>query len=283
MRRESIDQAEQMARQRVQYLGEELRSAGLLPPGPEPEDNAPGVTLVRGPGRHTRSLSGPSARARIAERVAERLPFAPSHLTVLVAIAAAVLVAVAWVRISATSSAVPVPRAHSSVPFPTSTTGTSSPSRSPSALGSPAATGNVVVDVTGKVRRPGVATLPAGSRVIDAIRHAGGARGGADLTTLNLARVLLDGEQILVGVPGGPASAGSAGPAATPGAGGGQVSLNQASLEQLESLPGVGPVTAQKIIDFRTAHGSFGAVDELLDVDGIGDKTLAELAPHLTL
>lgn len=267
-----------MARQRVQHLGEELRDAGLLPP--EDDDTAPPV-LVRAPGRHARAGSRSPALARVGAQVAERVPFTPAHLVVLVGVAAVVLVGVAWVRISASSEAVPAPRPQTSA---SSSESTGQPSAA--APGSPGSSspGTVVVDVAGKVRHPGVLTLPAGSRVLDAVRRAGGARGGADLTGLNLARVLVDGEQILVGV-GPPAAASSGppgGPAADP-AGGGQVSLNRATLEELETLPGVGPVTAQKILDYRTAHGAFGSVEELLDVDGIGEKTLARLAPHLTL
>jgi len=140
----------------------------------------------------------------------------------------------------------------------------------------------VTVDVAGKVRRPGVATLPAGSRVVDALRKAGGARGRVDLSGLNLARVLVDGEQILVGkpAPGGLAASAST---AAPDATGALVNLNTATAEQLDTLPGVGPVTAQKILEWRGSHGAFSAVDELLEVDGIGEKTLADLAPHVTL
>ena len=263
MRRDLTDQAEAMARQRVQQLGDELRDAGLLPPG---EDPLP-IVLVREPGRHSRGGAG-----SLLTRITERLPLTPSHLVVLVAVAAVVLVGVAWVRISASSEAVPVPRAHTSQPFPTS-----GPSGSPS----PTSAG-VVVDVAGKVRRPGVLTLPPGSRVIDAIRKAGGAPGSIDLSALNLARLLVDGEQILVGTEA-PRAAGPGSSGAPSAPAGDRVSLNQASLDQLESLPGVGPVTAQKILDYRTAHGAFSSVDELLDVDGIGEKTLAQLAPHLTL
>lgn len=276
MRRELTDQAEAMAGQRVRQLGEELRSAGLLPP--EDDDDRLPITVVRSPGRHSRGLQDGAVLPRsiewVRERIGERVPFAASHLTVLAVIAALVLVGVAWLRISASSEAVPVPRARTTVA-----------SATPSASGASASAGaEVVVDVAGKVHHPGVISLPPGSRVIDAIRRAGGATGGADLTSLNLARVLVDGEQILVGAPAALTSSTSIAPGSTSGgASGGQVSLNQATLEQLETLPGVGPATAQKILDYRTTHGAFGSVDELLDVDGIGEKTLARLAPHLTL
>ncbi|UDY24809.1 helix-hairpin-helix domain-containing protein [Nocardioides sp. Kera G14] len=147
--------------------------------------------------------------------------------------------------------------------------------------GASAAT-SVTVDVAGKVRKPGVRTLPAGSRVIDALQAAGGVRQGVDLTGLNQARVLVDGEQILVDekatvVP--PAGSGADNGAAA----GGLVNLNTATAEQLDTLPGVGPVTAQSILDYRTQHGGFGSVQELLDVDGIGEATLAKLEPHVTV
>ena len=144
-----------------------------------------------------------------------------------------------------------------------------------------------MVDVAGKVRRPGIATLPLGSRVVDALEAAGGARRGVRLGTLNLARVLTDGEQVVVGQQGVPGVAPSA--AASPGTGGGaagstpMVNLNSATQAELEELPGVGPVTAQAILTFRSEQGAFTAVDELLEVSGIGDATLAELAPFVTL
>jgi competence protein ComEA len=140
----------------------------------------------------------------------------------------------------------------------------------------------VVVDVAGKVRRPGIAVLRSGARVVDAIRAAGGARPGVDLGALNLAEVVTDGEQIVVGgaaVPttGVAAAASGAPPAAT------LVDINTADETTLESLPEVGPVTAQAIIAWRTEHGGFSAVSQLLDVDGIGDATLARLTPYVTL
>ena len=139
----------------------------------------------------------------------------------------------------------------------------------------------LVVDVAGKVRRPGIAVLPAGSRVVDALEAAGGARRGVDLTSLNLARPVVDGEQILVGVEAAAGVAGSLG-TSVPG-GEALVNLNTADLAALDTLPGVGPVTAEAILGWRDANGGFTSVDELLEVDGIGEATLADLAPHVTL
>lgn len=138
--------------------------------------------------------------------------------------------------------------------------------------------------MAGKVRRPGLVTLPTGARVADALRAAGGARPGVDTTALNLARPLVDGEQIVVGIPtlaGNPPEtpAGSSPTAGVPVL----VDLNTATMEQLDTLPGVGPVTAQAILDWRAEHGAFTTVDELLEVDGIGDATLADLRDLVTV
>lgn len=143
----------------------------------------------------------------------------------------------------------------------------------------------VIVDVGGKVRRPGVLTLPAGSRVADALRAAGGAKPDADLTGLNRARVLFDGEQVLVGLPGTPVagsgfgSGGGSGPGGGAGGGGPGVplSLNTATVEQLDTLPGVGPVLARHIVEHRAEHGGFRSVGELREVNGIGERRFAEL------
>lgn len=150
----------------------------------------------------------------------------------------------------------------------------------PAAQGSSAA-GVVVVDVAGEVVRPGIVTLPAGSRVADAVEAAGGALPDADTTTVNLARVLADAEQILVGVPpptGVAAAAAGSSPSAPT-----LINLNSADLAALDGLPGVGPVTAQAILTWRAEHGPFRSVDQLLEVSGIGEATLAKLAAFVTL
>jgi competence protein ComEA len=134
----------------------------------------------------------------------------------------------------------------------------------------------VVVDVAGKVLRPGLVTLPLGSRVADALRAAGGARPGTDLTGVNLARKLVDGEQIVVGAPAAlavPAPGAAAGSTTT----GGVVDLNTATVGDFDSLPGIGPVLAQRIVDWRTAHGAFTDVTQLRQVSGIGDSKYAQL------
>lgn len=144
--------------------------------------------------------------------------------------------------------------------------------------GPSASAASIVVAVTGKVRHPGVVTVAAGARVIDALRAAGGPLPGADLETLNLARKLTDGELVAVGVPG-PAGGSPpvAGGAAAPGGSTAPVDLNTATLSELDTLPSVGPVLAQRILDWRTTHGQFATVDQLGDVPGIGDSRLAQL------
>ncbi|GLY32941.1 ComEA family DNA-binding protein [Kineosporia sp. NBRC 101731] len=157
-------------------------------------------------------------------------------------------------------------------------------SPSPSAVGA----GGVVpfrVHVVGQVRRPGVVSLAVDARVQDAIEAAGGATGRADLTRINLARKVIDGERLLVPKPGqkvpdevpAPSAPGSA--SAGGGAPGAPVDLNTATVGELDALPGVGPVLAGRIVEWRQANGRFTTVDDLNEVSGIGDSTMEKLRP----
>ena len=164
-----------------------------------------------------------------------------------------------------------------------------------SARGSPGRL--VVIDVVGQVVHPGVVTVPDGSRVVDVLTAAGGPLPGADVQRLNLARLVADGEQVfvprpgetppvLVGVPGGSGSVAAGGGSGAGGTSGGAgtaalVDLNTATLAALDTLPGVGPVLAQRILDWRAQHGRFSSVDELGEVSGIGDKLLGQIRPKV--
>ena len=191
---------------------------------------------------------------------------------VLVGVVAAVVAAVGVWR--------EVPRAEPVAGLPALVT-TTAATAAPSTV---AAAPELVVAVAGKVRRPGLVRVPAGSRVADALEAAGGVLPGVDLAGVNLARKVGDGEQVAVGVPPAPdaagapaaagaaaAGAGAAGPPAAP------LDLNTATIEQLDALPGVGPVTAQRIVDWRARNGRFATVDQLREVEGIGERRLGQL------
>ena len=158
---------------------------------------------------------------------------------------------------------------------PQTSAGVAPPAAPPTESG-PAASTVVVVDVVGAVRRPGLYRLEQGARIADAVSRAGGATPKADLALINLAALLADGEQVVVPARGtavlGVTSGAAPGAAAT-----GPVHLSTATLEQLDSLPGIGPVTAQKILDYRQKHGAFTSVDELDAVPGIGPARLDQL------
>lgn len=146
--------------------------------------------------------------------------------------------------------------------------------------------GRVTVHVAGAVRRPGLYRLPAGARIDDALRRAGGPGWRADLTAVNLATKLEDGRQVLV--PERPTAASRAAPSMEPSVPAGAapnapVNLNTATIEQLDTLEGVGPGIAQRILDYREHHGGFRRVEELAEVPGIGAKRLAALAPQVAL
>lgn len=277
----------------------------LVPPVPDDPDPPP-VPL---PGRHAdrRRLSpaswlGDRAAGLVPETLRGRVGLGPWHLTVLALLVAAGLALTSWWVMRGDPEVTPVSSAPATplvaVSAATSTGAaqrvTASGTSASGVAGTGAAGATVTVDVTGRVRHPGVLELPAGSRVVDALEAAGGSRPGADLTGLNRARLLVDGEQIVVGAPAGSGGAGSAAGSSAGGSGatgataggsaaGALVNLNTASAEELDTLPEVGPVTAQGILDYRTEHGGFGSVDELLDIDGIGEKTLAKIAPHVTV
>jgi competence protein ComEA len=306
MQRQSQAEVAAAARRRLELLARELDQAGLrrvderaeeVVEAPE-ESLLPEAARVEPAGRHLHAPQ-PGLGSRLGGWIGEQVPATfrgrtglepgPVHLVaVLVALA---LTATIYVLLRGGGDAeavrnrsVPALPSTSSSPLVPLASPVASPAATTPGAASASGAGTVTVDVAGKVRRPGVVTMPAGARVVDALHKAGGARGRVDLSSLNLARVLVDGEQILVGrdavAPGGlAASASTAAPDATSSL----VSLNTATAEQLETLPGVGPVTAQKILDWRAANGAFSSVDELLEIDGIGEKTLADLAPHVTL
>jgi comEA protein len=215
-----------------------------------------------------RSTSGPAVLSLVALVVAAGCLFA---------------VRVLWAE---RSSAGPVAAGRPSATLRVSDpSGVATSGETPTATVTGSAAATLVVHVVGRVKRPGLVRLPPGSRVADAIAAAGGARTGADLSALNLAQLVVDGEQVHVPAPGevvaplpGPDSASGSGSA--PGA---LVDVNTADLATLDTLPGVGPVLAQRILDWRAEHGRFTAVDELGEVSGIGDKLLSQLRPRVTL
>ena len=193
------------------------------------------------------------------------------------AILAAVLAAA--VGLTAFFTRTPSPQPAGAVAAGPSPVAMSSPA--PTVRPSPSPSGEVVVEVVGKVQRPSVVTLPAGSRVQDALEAVGGARPGVDTSDQNLARVLADGEQIRIGLDPAPTQSTPQGPAS--GQTGGVVDLNTASLEALQTIPGVGPVIAARIVTYREQNGGFHAVEELLKVSGIGEVTFAQMQPMVTV
>ena len=225
------------------------------------------------------------------------------HLGVVAAVLLVGLVWGGWSWVQARPEAVAAPPAVATLgaPVPSESVPSGSAAAPPVGPGSGAGAASptpsaapLVVHVLGAVRDPGLVRLPDGARVQDAIKAAGGLRRDADPDELNLAQPLDDGVQLVVGTtkhpagevrpPGG--STGGAGSGGTGGSGtakdgaaGAPVDLNRASVDQLDTLPGVGPVTAQKILDWREQHGRFSRVDELQEVDGIGPKSYARLAP----
>jgi competence protein ComEA len=256
------------------------------PPTPEPTPAAAQEPppVVPSPGRHASRRPGRSFADALPPTLRGRVALGPAQLALVAVLVAAGLGVTCWWVIRgdahevAAAPAVNTPTGGLATPAEPVAAESGSASADPGETG-----GTVTVDVTGKVRKPGIAVLDAGARVIDALEAAGGARPGVDLTALNLARLLVDGEQIVVGVAAPTGLAGAATPISPDATTGPLVNLNTADQALLETLPDVGPVTAEAIIAWRTEHGGFTAIDELLEVDGIGDATLAELTPHVTV
>jgi competence protein ComEA len=148
----------------------------------------------------------------------------------------------------------------------------------PTALSVDGGGGDVVVDVSGAVRRPGVYRMPAGARVIDAMKRAGGAVPGAVVEAINRAARLTDGQQVVVPAQ---ATAEAAGGVSAPAAAEGPISLGSATVEQLDTIDGIGPVTAQNIVEYRDQHGGLSSVEQLDEVSGIGPATMESLRSRL--
>lgn len=261
-----------------------------------PAESAPRLrATVRG-GRHARRSVG--FAGRVGGWVHDRLPptlqgsvgLTSTHLTVVALVVAAALGVASWWVVRGEGGQIVAPATARPMSDQASPLDVVPAGESASAVAledsSETQSAVVVIDVAGKVRRPGIVTLPIGSRVVDAIKAAGGARKGVSLTVLNLARLLIDGEQILVGIPpptGVAAPAASAVGGSAVGSTAALVNLNSATETDLDTLPGVGPVTAAAILQWRTDNGAFSSVDELLEVSGIGDATLADIAPFVTI
>ncbi|MFC4109964.1 helix-hairpin-helix domain-containing protein [Micromonospora zhanjiangensis] len=273
------------------------RPSALDPPDPpDPSTGPDPVTGVDGralPAAST-GLGAPDplpAEDDLADRprLAGAGVFDPGRRGVRALAAVAVLVVLAaagWAWLSR-PAAEPVPAASAAAATPepagASAASRSGPPPAPAGAGNPT---EVVVAVAGKVRRPGLVRLPPGARVADAIEAAGGALPGVDVAMVNPARKVTDGELIVIGVT--PPPAGAAGPvggqSGAAGAGpGGKVNLNTATVAQIDALPGVGPVLAQRIIDYREQHGGFRSVGDLRQVTGIGDARYQDLKDLVTV
>ncbi|GAB3303422.1 competence protein ComEA [Epidermidibacterium keratini] len=282
-RQRTSERDEQIARIREIFESTKDQSADETPTGEIDTRGLLGDDL--GPAGRT-----PKARVRVA--MAER----PALAYIVVAVVAAALAAgLTWLSRPAAEpvEGAAAPTKIASVEEGAGTSG--SPPTAPGDGGADASGGpqtsaspaTIVVSVVGTVVTPGLVTLADGARVSDAIDAAGGALPGTDLSTINLARKVADGEQIAVGVPGATdQGGGSSAPddsAPSGAASAAKVNVNSASAQELDSLPGIGPVLAQSIIVFRETNGPFGSVDELTEVSGIGPAVLAKIKDLVTV
>jgi competence protein ComEA len=249
----------------------------------DPDDDGDGGDRSRAGervgGRHR--ASGPSTRV-------DPGPHGARTLWVVALLAAVAVAGWSWATRPEVSPVGAAAGAVTSAGAPSSTS-TGSAAVPAASTGQPAASSGaqpqqIVVAVVGQVASPGLVTLPAGARVADALAAAGGLLPEADPASVNAAAVLADGQQVAVGVPGAGAAPGGAAPAGSAEAGsGGLLDLNRAGLADLDALPGIGPVLAQRILDHRTEHGPFTSVDQLDDVSGIGPSLFADIAPLVTV
>ncbi|MGY1746496.1 ComEA family DNA-binding protein [Blastococcus sp. SYSU D00695] len=232
----------------------------------EPEDrDQPEASLPPRMGRHR----APGPAVRVA-------PTRGNVRALLVTAVAGAVLLVGWTWLDRPRAEPVEDRPAAAVP---SAPAAASPSVGPAADTAP----TVTVSVVGRVARPGLVVLPEGSRVADAVAAAGGLLPDTDPATVNLAAVVSDGQQIAVGVPGAPAPGAAPGAAPAPAASGGRTSLNTATAAELDALPGIGPVLAQRIVDHRARNGPFTAIEQLEDVPGIGPATYDELVDLVTV
>lgn len=239
------------------WAARELNAAEVSPGGGEPD--------VVGRGEPRRGAVDPGGQ--VWGRVVE---FGRAHLAAVAVVMLLGVVAAVWAISQSRVTVLQTP-----APAVTESVVAATPSPSP--------TPTIQVHVIGAVANPGVVTLAEGARVHEAIAAAGGLLPNARPGALNLAAVVSDGAQVTIGSPGSPASqvTGASGEAAASGGGGGKLNLNTATAAQLEALPGIGPVTAGNIVAWRTKHKRFSRVEELLEVDGVGLKTVARLAEQV--
>jgi len=223
------------------------------------------------------------------DEISDKLPgelsrqrFSRIHVGVVSTLLILGLITAGWLLLRARPVAVASPGDVVTVASPGDMVNTSAPAMA-SVTSSPKGA-KIVVHIFGAVRHPGLVRLREHSRVQDAIDAAGGLTGRADPGELNLAQMLNDGQQVLIGTRSDPAGEvrdqSGSGTAEAPSATG-ALDLNRADQSQLEELPGVGPVTAQAILTWRQQHGRFSRIEELQEVDGIGPKTYAQIAPHV--